>query len=72
MLKTTLKYISLVFYLLILSVLFGQSLPKGISVHRLNNGLEVILIENQSLPMVGVKCCCKDRFSLSKLFLPVE
>ena len=59
MLKTTLKYISLVFYLLILSVLFGQSLPKGISVHRLNNGLEVILIENQSLPMVGVNVVVK-------------
>ena len=31
-----------------------QPLPKGVSIHRLNNGMEVLLIENRALPMVGV------------------
>ena len=31
-----------------------RSLPKGVSVHRLDNGMEVLLIENPALPMVGV------------------
>lgn len=53
------KYISSITYLLVVSIVFGQSLPNGVSVHRLNNGLDVILIENQSLPMVGVNVVVK-------------
>jgi zinc protease len=31
-----------------------QPLPKGVSIHQLNNGMKVLLIENPALPMVGV------------------
>ncbi|MBF8295206.1 MAG: putative Zn-dependent peptidase [Bacteroidetes bacterium] len=30
------------------------SLPKGVSIHQLNNGMKVLLIENPALPAVGV------------------
>jgi predicted Zn-dependent peptidase len=42
-----------------LTFCFGLSLPNGVSIHRLNNGLEVILIENKSLPMVGANVVVK-------------
>lgn len=31
-----------------------QNLPRGVSIYRLDNGMEVLLIENHALPMVGV------------------
>ncbi|MFQ6614923.1 MAG: M16 family metallopeptidase, partial [Fidelibacterota bacterium] len=46
-------------YLAISAISLGDSLPKGISVHHLNNGLEVILMENTALPMVGVNVVVK-------------
>ena len=36
-----------------------QPLPKGVSIHQLNNGMQVLLIENASLPMVGVNVAVK-------------
>lgn len=34
-------------------------LPKGVSIHLLDNGLKVLLIENQALPMIGVNTVVK-------------
>lgn len=45
--------------IILLGVGVGNTLPKGISVYRLNNGLDVILIENKSLPMVGANIVVK-------------
>ncbi len=36
-----------------------KQLPKGVSIHKLDNGLEVLLIENHSLPMVGINTVVK-------------
>jgi len=36
-----------------------QSLPKGVSIHQLDNGMKVLLIENPALPMVGVNVVVK-------------
>lgn len=44
---------------IIFSICIGQTIPNGISVHRLNNGMGVILIENKSLPMVGTNVVVK-------------
>ena len=38
---------------------FGSPLPSGVSIHQLNNGMNVILIENKSLPMVGANVVVK-------------
>lgn len=35
------------------------NLPKGVSIHRLDNGLEVLLIEKPSLPMCGINTVVK-------------
>lgn len=40
--------------LLIAGLIAQASLPPGTSIHLLGNGLQVLLIENQALPMVGV------------------
>lgn len=37
----------------------AQSLPNGVSIHILDNGLQVLLIENPALPMVGVNTVVK-------------
>ncbi|MCW8996419.1 MAG: insulinase family protein [Psychromonas sp.] len=34
-------------------------LPKGVSIYQLDNGMEVLLIENSALPMVGVNVFVK-------------
>jgi predicted Zn-dependent peptidase len=34
-------------------------LPKGVSIHQLDNGLQVLLIENPALPMIGVNVVVK-------------
>lgn len=34
-------------------------LPKGVSIHMLDNGMQVLLIENPALPMVGVNVVVK-------------
>lgn len=36
-----------------------QPLPAGVSVHQLDNGLQVVLIENKALPMIGVNVAVK-------------
>ncbi|MCH7964369.1 MAG: insulinase family protein [Bacteroidetes bacterium] len=36
-----------------------QSLPKGVFIHSLDNGMQVLLIENPALPMVGVNVVVK-------------
>lgn len=36
-----------------------QTLPKGVSVYELNNGLKVLLIVNPALPMVGANVVVK-------------
>lgn len=36
-----------------------KPLPKGVSIHKLDNGMEVLLIENPALPMVGVNVVVK-------------
>ncbi len=53
------KYLNSIFYLLIVSISVGNSLPSGISISRFDNGMEIILIENRSLPMVGVNMVVK-------------
>ncbi|NOZ04320.1 MAG: insulinase family protein [FCB group bacterium] len=46
--------------ILLFTMLHAQAtLPAGVSVHRLNNGLEVLLIENPALPMTGVNVVVK-------------
>ena len=35
------------------------ALPKGVSIHQLNNGMRVLLIENPALPAVGVNVVIK-------------
>lgn len=56
--KQQIKWIALI--LIFTSVGISQTeLPSGISVHRLNNGMDVILIENISLPMVGANVVVK-------------
>jgi predicted Zn-dependent peptidase len=36
-----------------------QSLPKGVYIYQLDNGMQVLLIENTALPMVGVNVVVK-------------
>jgi zinc protease len=36
-----------------------QPLPKGVSIYQLDNGMQVLLIENPALPMVGVNVAIK-------------
>jgi len=33
--------------------------PKGVSIHLLDNGIKVLLIENPALPMVGINTVVK-------------
>ena len=34
-------------------------LPKGVTIHPLDNGLQVLMIENKGLPMIGVNVVVK-------------
>ncbi|MCF6270517.1 MAG: insulinase family protein [Melioribacteraceae bacterium] len=36
-----------------------QQLPKGVSIHQLDNGIKVLLVENPALPMIGVNTVVK-------------
>ncbi len=36
-----------------------QNLPDGVSIHSLDNGIKVLLIENPALPMIGVNTVVK-------------
>ncbi len=42
-----------------LNVTAQSPLPKGVSVHTLDNGIQVLLIENKALPMVGINTVVK-------------
>jgi len=37
----------------------AQTLPKGVSIYQLDNGIQVLLIENPALPMAGVNVAVK-------------
>jgi zinc protease len=53
------RYMKLrIFTLLITSVTLFAA-PSGVSIHKLNNGMDVLLIENKALPMVGVNVVIK-------------
>ena len=52
--------IAISFILLFSQLISGaKTLPKGVSIHMLDNGLQVLLIENPALPMVGVNTVVK-------------
>lgn len=51
------RYRVLLITLLLTTMVFAN--PKGVSIHRLNNGMDVLLIENKALPMVGVNVVIK-------------
>jgi predicted Zn-dependent peptidase len=56
MIKSVKKYLIVVFYL---GNLWAQNLPPGTSVHQLDNGFQVLLIENSLLPMTGINVVVK-------------
>jgi len=45
--------------ILFTTICSAESLPSGVSIHTLDNGLQVLLIENPALPMVGVNTVVK-------------
>jgi zinc protease len=62
------RYLSFFCILIILAIqpaIFGKSdrtiekLPNGVSMHSLDNGIKVLLIENPILPMIGVNTVVK-------------
>jgi len=48
-------------YILSLTTIFSQNsdLPQGVSVYQLDNGIQVLLIEKPTLPMVGINTVVK-------------
>ncbi|PIE89511.1 MAG: hypothetical protein CR997_11110 [Acidobacteria bacterium] len=40
-------------------LLAAEKLPSGVSIHKLDNGLQVLMIEKKSLPMTGVNVVVK-------------
>jgi secreted Zn-dependent insulinase-like peptidase len=62
MFKNKIKNILIAISLILLFISFmcgAQTLPKGVSIHTLDNGLQVLMIENPALPMVGVNTVVK-------------
>lgn len=62
MTKNKIKKLSITISLIMLFaplICGAQSLPSGVSIHMLDNGLQVLLIENPALPMVGVNTVVK-------------
>jgi zinc protease len=62
------RYLSFFCFLIILTIqpsIFGKSdgtiekLPNGVSLHQLDNGIKVLLIENPILPMIGINTVVK-------------
>ncbi|MFA7418554.1 MAG: insulinase family protein [Melioribacteraceae bacterium] len=41
------------------SLVNSASVPKGVSIHQLDNGIKVLLIENPALPMIGANMIIK-------------
>jgi zinc protease len=46
-------------FVLLLTISTGMAAQPGVSIHKLNNGMDVLLIENKALPMVGVNVIIK-------------
>ncbi|MEN8192935.1 MAG: insulinase family protein [Bacteroidota bacterium] len=64
LLKERIKYLFVVVFLMQISMLGKpaeeiEQLPKGVSIHQLDNGIKVLLIENPALPMIGVNTVVK-------------
>ena len=60
----TIKILKSLFIILIIFTIFSipagsASLPSGVSIHRLDNGMEVLLIKNPGLPMTGANMVVK-------------
>ncbi|MBT3575768.1 MAG: insulinase family protein [Candidatus Marinimicrobia bacterium] len=51
------KLIIPITFILMISLAIGAQ--PGVSIHKLNNGMDVLLIENKALPMVGVNVIIK-------------
>jgi len=56
--KRIVKYPVILMVCIILNTMVWAIQP-GVSIHKLNNGMEVLLIENRALPMVGVNVIVK-------------
>ena len=54
---------AIILFIFIQSYLFAfpqiENLPDGVSLYKLDNGIEVLLIENPALPMIGVNTVVK-------------
>ncbi|MCK4895120.1 MAG: insulinase family protein, partial [Calditrichia bacterium] len=59
--KNSLVYIFTILF--VLTIIYipteAASLPTGVSIHRLDNGMEVLLIRNPGLPMTGANMVVK-------------
>jgi zinc protease len=61
----SIRFNSILFIFITLVLFFNtnaqtiEPLPKGVSIHQLDNGMQVLLIENPALPMVGVNVVVK-------------
>ncbi len=59
------RLLTVLTFVLFIAVTAGYSaekvaqLPAGVSIHQLDNGIEVLLIENPAVPMVGVNVVIK-------------
>lgn len=61
MIKKSLIFFAILLFLIALPVLSGESeqLPDGISIYQLDNGMDILMIENPALPMVGINVVVK-------------
>jgi len=54
------KIKAVLFSLLVLSItVHAENLPENVAIHQLDNGLQVLLIQNPAMPMVGVNVVVK-------------
>ena len=53
------RYMKLRIFTLLITTVALFAAPSGVSIHKLNNGMDVLLIENKALPMVGVNVVIK-------------
>ena len=51
--------ITILLFALTEMILISNTLPTGVSIHRLDNGMEVLLIRNPGLPMIGANMVVK-------------
>ncbi len=57
--KLKIKWTTLLLAGLLVSANLLSAAQSGVSIHKLNNGMDVLLIENKALPMVGVNVVIK-------------